>query len=75
MSLYKKILLFILFCFCIQSGFSQVDKAKKEPKTQKDSTEIYNKIRNYSKKNKFTQTMHKLFFRSKKSKKKKEFSY
>lgn len=72
MSLYKKILLFILFCFCIQSGFSQVDKAKKEPKTQKDSTEIYNKIRNYSKKNKFTQTMHKLFFRSKKSKKKKE---
>lgn len=72
MSLNKKILVFILLCFCLQGVYAQVDKSKKEPKTQKDSTEIYNKIRNYSKKNKFTQTMHKLFFRSKKSKKKEE---
>ncbi|MHC0445095.1 hypothetical protein ACWA1F_06775 [Flavobacterium sp. 3-218] len=72
MSLHQKILFFILLCFCLQSGYAQVDQNKKEPKTKKDSTEIYTKIRNYSKKNKFTQTMHKLFFRSKKSKKKEE---
>lgn len=72
MSFNKNILLLILFCFCLQSGLAQVDKTKTEPKTQKDSTEIYNKIRNYSKKNKFTQAMHKLFFRSKKPKKKQE---
>lgn len=72
MSLSKKILFFILLCFCLQSGYAQVDNTKKEPKTKKDTTEIYTKIRNYSKKNKFTQTMHKLFFRSKKPKKKEE---
>lgn len=72
MLLNKKILFFILLCFCLQGLYGQVDKTKKEPKSKKDSTEIYNKIRNYSKKNKFTQTMHKLFFRSKKTKKKQE---
>jgi len=72
MSLNKKIVFFILLCFCLQGVYAQVDKTKKEPKTEKDSTEIYNKIRNYSKRNKFTQTMHKLLFRSRKSKKKEE---
>ncbi|MFC4479865.1 hypothetical protein [Flavobacterium chungangensis] len=72
MSLNKKILFFILLCLCLQSGYAQVNENKKEPKKEKDTTEIYTKIRNYSKKNKFTQTMHKLFFRSKKSKKKDE---
>ncbi len=71
MPLNKKILFFILLCFCLQGGYAQVE-TKKEPQTKKDTTEIYTKIRNYSKKNKFTQTMHKLFFRSKKPKKKEE---
>lgn len=57
-------------CLCLQGGYAQVDQTKKDSK--KDTTEIYNRIRNYSKKNKFTQTMHKIFFRSKKSKKKEE---
>lgn len=56
----------------MQGGYAQVGTPKKESKTTKDTIEFYNKIRNYSKKNKFTQTMHKLFFRSKKSKKKEE---
>jgi hypothetical protein len=60
----KKIVFFILLCFCIQSIHAQVNKPKK------DSTEVYNKIKNYSKKNKFTQTVHKLFFRSIRPKKK-----
>ncbi|MDQ1165950.1 hypothetical protein [Flavobacterium sp. SORGH_AS_0622] len=72
MSLNNKIVFFILLCFCLQGVYGQVDQTKKEPKPQKDSTEIYNKIRNYSKRNKFTQTMHKLFFRSRKPKKKEE---
>lgn len=59
-----KIVLSILLCFCLQSLFAQVDKPKK------DSTEIYTKIRNYSKKNKFTKTLHKLFFRTSKPRKK-----
>jgi len=72
MSLNKKILFFLLLCFCLQGVNAQVDNTQKEKKKDKDSTEIYTKIRNYSKKNKFTQTMHKIFFRSKKSKKKEE---
>jgi hypothetical protein len=52
----------------MQSICAQVDKTKKDPK--KDSTEVYNKIRNYSKKNNFTKTLHKLFFRANKPKKK-----
>ena len=69
MSSNKKILFFILLCFFLQSGYAQVDK-KNDSKKTKDTTEIYNRIRNYSKKNKFTQVMHKLLFRSKKPKKK-----
>lgn len=72
MSLNKKILFLILLCLCLQGGYAQVQQAKKAAQNKKDTTEIYNRIRNYSKKNKFTQTMHKLFFRSKKSKKKEE---
>jgi len=71
MSSNKKILFFILLCFFLQSGYAQVDK-KNDSKKTKDTTEIYNRIRNYSKKNKFTQVMHKLLFRSKKPKKKEE---
>ncbi|WP_319802317.1 hypothetical protein [Flavobacterium sp. N1736] len=51
----------------MQSICAQVDKQKKEPK--KDSTEVYNKIRNYSKKNNFTKTLHKLLFRANRPKK------
>lgn len=72
MSSNKKILFFILLCLCIQGGYAQVDKTKQKSENKKDTTEIYNRIRNYSKKNKFTQTMHKMFFRSKKPKKKEE---
>ncbi len=72
MSVNKKILFFILLTFCLQGIYAQVDPKAKEPKTKKDSVEIYNKIKNYSKKNKFTQVMHKLLFRSKKPKKKQE---
>ncbi|KIO52446.1 hypothetical protein [Flavobacterium hibernum] len=66
----KKIVVFLLLCFCLQNSYGQV--VKKDAKEKKDSTEIYNKIRNYSKKNKFTQTVHKLFFRSNKPHKKEE---
>ncbi|WP_166925964.1 hypothetical protein [Flavobacterium poyangense] len=59
-----KIVLSVTLCFCLQSLFAQVDKPKK------DSTEIYTKIRNYSKKNKFTKTLHKLFFRTSRPRKK-----
>lgn len=61
-----KILVFIIFCFCLQNTYAQVKEEKK------DSTEIYKKIRNYSKKNKFTQTLHKLFFKANKPRKKEE---
>ena len=69
MSLKKKIIVFILLCFCLQGAHAQVDK-KEDTKGKKDSTEIYTKIRNYSKKNKFTQTVHKLLFRGNKPRKK-----
>ncbi|RKR05283.1 hypothetical protein C8C83_4623 [Flavobacterium sp. 90] len=62
----KKIVVFILLCFCLQGAYSQVKTEKK------DSTDIYKRIRNYSKKNKFTQNLHKLFFRTNKPKKKEE---
>ncbi len=65
----KKIVVFIFLCFCFQSICAQTDKTKKENPPKKDSTEIYTKIKNYSKKNKFTQTLHKLLFRTKKVKK------
>ena len=70
MFLNRKIVIFILCCFCLQGAYAQVDKSDKKPKEKKDSTEVYTKIRNYSKKNKFTQTLHKLLFRTKRAKKK-----
>lgn len=68
----KKIVVFILFCFCLQSTYAQVDKSKKDNRDKKDSTEVYTRIKNYSKKNKFTKTLHKLFFRTAKTKKKEQ---
>ncbi|WP_337965779.1 hypothetical protein [uncultured Flavobacterium sp.] len=62
----RKIVVFIILCFCLQGTYAQVKTEKK------DSTDIYKKIRNYSKKNKFTQNLHKLFFRTNKPKKKEE---
>ncbi|MFH7001338.1 hypothetical protein [Flavobacterium bizetiae] len=70
MSVNSKIIIFLLLCFCLQSTYSQVDKSKKDAKEKKDTTEVYTKIKNYSKRNKFTQTLHKLLFRSAKTKKK-----
>ncbi|MGQ7944258.1 hypothetical protein [Flavobacterium sp. WC2509] len=62
-----KIVLSFFLCLCFQSNFAQVNTMKK------DSTkEIYSKIRNYSKKNNFTKTLHKLLFKSRKPKKKEE---
>lgn len=69
MSLNKIIIVFIFLCFCFQSINAQVDNSKKDNKPKKDSTEMYTKIKNYSNKNKFTQILHKLLFRSKKNKK------
>ncbi|WP_428232949.1 hypothetical protein [Flavobacterium sp.] len=66
----KKIVVFILLCFCLQSTYGQVDKTKQDAHDKKDSIEVYTKIRNYSKKNKFTQTLHKLLFRGSKPRKK-----
>lgn len=66
----KKIMFFILFCFCLQSVYAQDNKPKKDAHDKKDSIEVYTKIRNYSKKNKFTQTLHKLLFRGSKPRKK-----
>jgi hypothetical protein len=59
-------ILVVILCCCIgcQNSYSQ------EKKTKKDSSEVYSKIRNYSKKNKFTKTIHKLFFKKIKPKKK-----
>jgi hypothetical protein len=61
-----KLILFFLFCCCCQLSFSQVNKPKK------DSTAMYNNIQTYSKKNKFTRTLHKLVFRPVRLKSKKE---
>lgn len=72
MSQIKKIVFFILFCFCTQITQAQDTNKKEDSKEKKDTTEIYTKIRNYSKKNKFTQTLHKLLFRSKKPRKKED---
>lgn len=65
-SMKKTIVLFFL-CFCFQSHYAQ------KTQTKKDSTDIlYSKIHNYSNKNTFTKTLHKLFFKSRKPKKKEE---
>ncbi|RED27216.1 hypothetical protein BD847_1152 [Flavobacterium cutihirudinis] len=72
MLLNRKIVVFILLCFCLQSIHSQTDSIKNKKTERKDTTEVYNRIRNYSKKNKFTQTLHKLLFKAKKPRKKEE---
>ncbi|MBS7253770.1 hypothetical protein [Flavobacterium branchiicola] len=72
MFLNKKIIVFILLCFCFQGVQAQTVPSKTSNPPKKDSTEVYNRLRNYSKKNKFTQTLHKLLFKSKKPKKKEE---
>lgn len=72
MHVNKKIVALLLLCFCLQSVYAQDNKPKKDPNTKKDSTEVYNKIKNYSKKNKFTKTLHKLLFRTDTPKKKEE---
>ena len=50
MSVNKKIVVFILLCFCLQGAYAQVNPSQKDAKTKKDSSEVYQKIRNYSKK-------------------------
>ena len=58
--MFKKqrlILTVLIFC-CNQIAFAQVDKK------EKNSSEVYNQIQTYSKKNKFTKLFHKLVFRS-----------
>ncbi|WP_394774096.1 hypothetical protein [Flavobacterium sp.] len=70
MSINKNIIFFILLCFCLQSTYGQKDKSKKDGHEKKDSIEVYTRIKNYSKKNKFTQTLHKLLFRGSKPQKK-----
>lgn len=63
----KKLLLLFFLCFCFQSNYSQVHK------TEKDSTDdMYAKIHNYSKKNNFNKRVYRLFFKTKKAKKKEE---
>jgi hypothetical protein len=52
-----------MVCFCYTSSFSQVKE------TKKDSTEMYSKIKSYTKKHKFTNFFHRLVFRSTRPKK------
>lgn len=59
-----------MFCFCLQGAYAQVNDPKKEANNKKDKTEVYQKIKNYSQKNKFTQTIHKLLFRGSRPQKK-----
>ena len=67
MSLNIKFVILFFTCFCYQSNYAQIAE------TKKDSTkEMYSKIRNYSKKNNFTRTIHKLLFKTKKPQKKEE---
>ena len=54
----KNFIFIILFFFCQSLVVAQVTK------TKKDSINMYEKIEDYSKKRKFTKTLHKLFFRS-----------
>ena len=58
--MHKKINLIL---FLIFFSYFQVSLAQKIV-VKKDTTQIYTDIKNYSKKNKFTQLMHKLVFRS-----------
>jgi hypothetical protein len=52
----QKLILLLLFFFCHQVSFSQIEKVTK------DSSEVYKNIQNYSNKNKFTKFLHKLIF-------------
>lgn len=55
----NRFLLFITFFFCVSISSAQ------EKKSKKDSTAIgYQKIERYSKKNKFTKSIHRLIFKS-----------
>jgi hypothetical protein len=63
---YKTYLLFIVVCFCFPSAFSQVKE------TKKDSTEMYSKLKSYTKSHKFTNFFHRYVFRSTRPKKKYE---
>ena len=66
-----KIIISIILCLVLQSVCAQVQKPKKDAKEmKKDSAAMYKKIQNYSKKRKFTKTLHKLLFRANKPKKK-----
>ena len=62
----QNILFFFLFFICFQMSFSQENIPKK------DSAEVYKNIQTYSKKNKVTTFLHKLFFRPIRPKKQKE---
>jgi hypothetical protein len=57
MNFKPDIFLCIFFCFCYH-GFAQ------EKKTENDSTTVYEKIEDYSKKRKTTKFLHKLIFKS-----------
>ncbi|MBK0368979.1 BamA/TamA family outer membrane protein [Flavobacterium agrisoli] len=59
---FKIVLLLIGFCIS-DIACAQV------PQSKKDSTDLYQNIKNYSQRNKFTKLMHKLMFRSAKPKK------
>ena len=59
-----KIVVIIIFCICNQNTFSQ------DNKTIKDSTERYSKLKNFSKRSKFTTFLNKIIFRPTKIKKK-----
>jgi hypothetical protein len=63
MSLNKKTVLLLLMLFSIQNTFSQIKKS------EQDSTEVYQRIQSYSKKNKFTKFVHGLIFEPIKPKK------
>jgi hypothetical protein len=66
MSSQQKIVLFLSMLFCCQLSFSQIKK------TEKDSSEVYQNIQTYSKKNKFTKFLYGAIFKSKNARKKKQ---
>ena len=61
----QKIVLVLLMLFCYQLSFSQIKK------TEKDSSEVYQNIQTYSKKNKFTKFLYGAIFKSINARKKK----
>ncbi|WP_198554618.1 hypothetical protein [Flavobacterium sp. ALD4] len=62
----QKIVLVLLMLFCYQLSFSQIKK------TEKDSSEVYQNIQTYSKKNKFTKFLYGTIFKSINARKKKQ---